>query len=755
MRARSWEDFVEFDSEGRMINRSLDSLVGSTISTGLNAPVSTTEDEPNFGPVPVGGGVTGAVDVAGDLDYYTVSLVAGQTYTFSLQGAGPDPITDSFLVLYNPNGTFNQYDDDGGNALYSIITYTAAETGVYYLEASSFPNAGDPGLGTYQLDVREMGADSVGDTNGTAGALDVGDHVIAFLETDGDVDRYAITLEAGQYYTFQVAGSADYETDYLNVPEGTLDTILALYDTDGTLITFNDDNNFPSDISSGLGFYAEEAGTYYLDVQAYPGQTGGYVLNSNAPVDPLTLDPLESLNWDSASNIPTVMVDGVETTYIYFAAAGEDVGTGETTYGWEQHQIDAVMHALNTQYTPITNINYVITTDINEATFKMITVENLTYGARFYPQAPEYGLLQGIGSFNLLSGGFGADPGSLLPGGFSYAVILHEFGHAHGVAHPHDTGGGSDIMLGVTGSGALGVYDLNQGVYTVMSYNDGWITHPNGERTYSAANRDSGWSETLGAFDIAVLQDRYGTFDHNTGDNVYTIADTQEEATYQTIWDTGGTDTIAYGGERDARIDLLAATLDYTPTGGGVVSFVDGVWGGYTIANDVVIENASGGSGDDVLLGNDSDNVLDGNNGDDTIMGRAGDDTVNGGNGTDALHGDAGNDTLNGGRGNDSLYGGEGNDTLNGGNGADRLDGGSGDNELTGGRGGDIFVFTEAGTNTITDYERGEDIDLSGLDVTSADVTVHADRIVVELGNDDLTIMFNTTSFSTDDLFFG
>ena len=42
------------------------------------------------------------------------------------------------------------------------------------------------------------------------------------------------------------------------------------------------------------------------------------------------------------------------------------------------------------------------------------------------------------------------DPASLLPGGFSYGVILHEFGHAHGIAHPHDTGGGSEIMLGVT-----------------------------------------------------------------------------------------------------------------------------------------------------------------------------------------------------------------------------------------------------------------------------------------------------------------
>ena len=101
-----------------------------------------------------------------------------------------------------------------------------------------------------------------------------------------------------------------------------------------------------------------------------------------------------------------------------------------------------------------------------------------------------------------------------------------------------------------------------------------------------------------------MLQERYGVHAHNTGNNVYTLADIADDAFYQTIWDTGGTDTIAYGGSRNAQIDLPAATLDYTPTGGGVVSFAHGVWGGYTIANGVVIENATGGSGNDVLLGN-------------------------------------------------------------------------------------------------------------------------------------------------------
>ena len=184
-------------------------------------------------------------------------------------------------------------------------------------------------------------------------------------------------------------------------------------------------------------------------------------------------------------------MDGIPTAYVYFAPAGENFGepaddgvTPMTTYGWTSSD-DGVMRALR-EYTPITGINYVITTDVDQATFRLLTTINQDIWRALLSAGPGYGTQQGIGVFNLISGGFGTNPDSLLPGGFSYEVILHEFGHAHGIAHPHDTGGGSEVMLGVTGrAGSLGVYDLNQGVYTVMSYNDGWETHPDGDARLS------------------------------------------------------------------------------------------------------------------------------------------------------------------------------------------------------------------------------------------------------------------------------
>ena len=738
MRMGNFDDFVRFDDYGRIVRGIYDGA-----SSPTDAPVTggVQDDEPTNTPLPVGGTFVGASDFTGDVDRYTVSLLAGHTYLFSLKGSGPNALNDTYLELINPGFTaFLGHDDDGGNALNSMLTYTATADGVYFLRARAFANTGDPGIGGYTIDIRDMGADAVGDTNASAGTLAIGGSVFGFRESGTDVDRYAVQLEAGKFYTFQVAGGSDYETNLNAVPAGELDTILVLRDGAGNIIFVNDDNG-TTDPSSGLGYSPTVGGTYYLDVTAYPGNTGGYELISSQPVtvaELAALDPLDSIRWVNANNIPTVDVNGDApgglTAYVYFASAADGAfgeteatddfppGTLITTYGWSALQQAAVMTALQTQYTPITGITYAVTTDVTQATFRMMTTINDDYGARFRPQDPSNGSLQGNGIFNLASGGFQTDPNSLLPGGYAYSVILHEFGHGHGLAHPHDTGGGSDVMVGVTGNGSLGVFNLNQAVYTVMSYNDGYVTHPDGTRTYAVATRDSGWTETLSAFDIAALQERYGVHAANTGNTVYTLADTQAEASYQTIWDTGGTDTIAYNGTQDSQIDLLAATLDYSPTGGGVISYARTIFGGFSIAHDVVIENATGGSGNDVLLGNSANNVLTGNAGNDTLWGREGLDTASY---TNASGGVAVNLAAG------TATGADGNDTLNsienviGSAYADRIIGDSNVNRIAGGNG--LDVITLAGGNDVFVAEIGSNKVVTKAGIMSVDIITDFD----------------------------
>lgn len=713
-----------------------------------------------------------------EVDVIPISVIAGQIYSVALRGVGPDGLDDPLLGLFDQRGTLINFDDDGGAGVTSLLTFTAVATGTYFLTAQAF---GPTDVGDYTVDVWRQTADQVPDTFAGAVTIDVGT-TFGHIETSNDVDTYRVYLEAGKLYTFQLAGGADYATDFLDVPPGELDTILAIYAPNGTPLGFNDDIAFPTDISSGLSFLAQESGFYYLDALAYPGQTGGYTLDV-AELDPADYDPLDSINWFSAGNIPTVTVNGVRTAYVYFGDSDENFGqTGDdgvspmVTIDWNNYEKKQVMLALE-EFERILGINYEITTDAGQATFRLLKTESEQYGAYFFPRDPAFGADQGVGVFNVLSGGWSFDQQqSLAEGGYSFAVILHEFGHAHGLAHPHDRGGGSEIMLGVTApTGSLGLFNLNQGVYTVMSYNDAWQLHPDGPSPFTANSLDHGWSGTLSAFDIAVLQQRYGVVDRNTSNNIYRLETANAQGTYyQTIWDSGGIDEIRYDGARAAQIDLTAATLDYSPTGAGVVSFVDDVWGGYTIASGVVIENAIGGSGDDVLLGNAAANRLLGNNGDDYMMGRDGADTLIGSNGADTLFGDGGDDRLDGGNdrdsldggagadlleggnGDDVLTGGAGVDTLNGGSGDDVLIGGAGDDLLRGGSGADRFVFTPGGGNdTILDFGRGDVLDFTALaGVDRGDVTFTSRGLFVENGDADFSIFITGVRVTESALLF-
>ncbi|WP_225206952.1 M64 family metallopeptidase [Novosphingobium huizhouense] len=101
-----------------------------------------------------------------------------------------------------------------------------------------------------------------------------------------------------------------------------------------------------------------------------------------------------------------------------------------------------------------------------------------------------------------------------------------------------------------------------------------------------------------------------------------------------------------------------------------------------------------------------------------------GKDKVTGGLGADQIYGNAGDDNLAGGGGVDRLYGGAGADRLAGGDGADFLIGGKGRDVLSGGAGKDRFVFddgdfgalTRTGCDRISDFAKGDKIDLSAVD---------------------------------------
>jgi serralysin len=355
---------------------------------------------------------------------------------------------------------------------------------------------------------------------------------------------------------------------------------------------------------------------------------------------------LDTINWGTQLTDTTINV--------YFATAGE-VFDGKTSVGWNDYEIQQAMLAFQ-QFANVCNVTFNIVTDQSQATLTLVDKANAPGGTLGYFNPPG---TNNAGVGVMIQGGYGWDEdkpgtGGLEQGGYGFITMIHEFGHALGMAHPHDGGGTSSVWEGVTGPfDSYGSFDLNQGIYTVMSYNDGWNLHPSGENTA----KNYGWEGSMMGFDVAMLQQLYGAnMAYATGDDTYVLPDDNQSGTFfSCIWDAGGADEITYGGTRNITIDLRPASLDYAEGSGGFISYADGIYGGFTIAHGVVIEGASGGSGNDDIIGNNARNKLGGNDGRDVIFGLDGKDRILGGTGDDNLSGGDAADRMNGGLGADTF----------------------------------------------------------------------------------------------------
>ncbi len=234
--------------------------------------------------------------------------------------------------------------------------------------------------------------------------------------------------------------------------------------------------------------------------------------------------------------------------------------------------------------------------------------------------------------------------------GYFFQTYIHEIGHALGLGHAGPYNGGA--TYGIDNS-----YLNDSWQSSVMSYfhqvENTWL------------NASFAYVITPQVADILAVQNLYGVAEVRTGDDTYGLGGTT--GTYLdtalllsnpvsfTIYDTGGIDTFDFSSYTDNQ------TLDLREE---MFSDLAGLSGNIGIARGTVIEIGITGSGDDILMGNASNNNLQAN---------AGSDGITGGNGHDVLHGASGNDTLQGDGERDLVEGGSGNDQVEGNAGSDLL----------------------------------------------------------------------------------
>lgn len=227
------------------------------------------------GAVAVDGTATGDIEEANDVDWFAVDLAAGQEYRIEVRGAptSDGTLSDPYLRgLYDASETLlpSSQNDDGGATLNSLLQFMPRSAGTYYIAAGAF---GD-NTGTYTVEVTNLGStDDHGDTIGTAGTVAVGGSATGTIEEASDTDWFAVELQAGREYIFDLEGSPS--------GDGTLSDpyLRGIYSADGSPVpsSGNDDSN--GSLNSQVSFVPETSGTFYVAAGAYGSATGTYTLS--------------------------------------------------------------------------------------------------------------------------------------------------------------------------------------------------------------------------------------------------------------------------------------------------------------------------------------------------------------------------------------------------------------------------------------------------------------------------------------------
>ena len=243
---------ISADLEGRQLIANVSYIDGD----GFSESVST---EPLLIPVtPVNDGAASfAIEGTPQL---------GQVLSIALTNSDPDgdgTPTVAWLAS-NQDGTWSQVGSDPQITISADLEGRQLIANVSYLDGDGFSES----VSTQSIEIPIFYSDDYGSKPGDSGDLSVGASQQGELETLGDRDWFAIELEAGKNYVFELTG---------NTLE---DPILSLNDSTGATIITDDDGG--DGLNSRIAYTAANTETYYLDAGAYADETiGSYVIKAS------------------------------------------------------------------------------------------------------------------------------------------------------------------------------------------------------------------------------------------------------------------------------------------------------------------------------------------------------------------------------------------------------------------------------------------------------------------------------------------
>ncbi len=210
----------------------------------------------------------GEIEELGDHDWHRLDIVAGESYDVFLtgEGGGGGTLRDPYIRLFDDQGTELLANDDF-EGLDSAIGFIANETTSVYVNAGAF---NDGGTGTYEILVAtEAGTGEIPGDPSTGAGIAPGEEVAGLLDFAGDTDWYAVELQSGIGYGFELLGAPSGAGDLA-------DPLLRVFDSQGREVAFDDDGG--NGFESFLEFRPTASGTYYVSAEAYAGTGEGTYL---------------------------------------------------------------------------------------------------------------------------------------------------------------------------------------------------------------------------------------------------------------------------------------------------------------------------------------------------------------------------------------------------------------------------------------------------------------------------------------------